>query len=62
MDYDRTISGLHPYDGYLGEPIWKDRENYSTYYDYMMDKQCRVPIRDISEVEAELESLYFSEQ
>lgn len=57
--YNNEITlGLHEYDGYPGEPIWESKENYSTYYDYMIDKQCKVPIRDISEVKAELEAKY----
>lgn len=58
MYNNEMVSGLHAYDGYLGEPIWESKENYSTYYDYLIDKQCTVPIRDISEIKAELEAQY----
>ncbi len=46
--------GMHIYDGDPGEPIFKTKDNFSTYYDYVADRQCKVPIRDISEVREEL--------
>lgn len=49
---------LQEYDGYSGESIWESKENYSTYYDYMVDQQCKIPIRNIAEVKAELEARY----
>ena len=42
------------YDGYCGKPIWKQSENNSTYYNYEVDKQCRVPIAGRDEILAEL--------
>lgn len=57
--YDRAIiPGINAYDGYLGKLSWENRENYSTYYDFMVDKQCTVPIRNIEEVKKELETRY----
>lgn len=50
--------GIHPYDGYLGQPFFKTKDNFSTYYDYETDSQCKVPIRDISEVREEMEKKY----
>lgn len=29
-------------DGYLGEPVWKQPENDSTYYNCEVDTQCNV--------------------
>jgi len=43
------------YDGYRGEPIWKQPENNSTYYNYEVDKQCRVPIPSREDILASLE-------
>ena len=51
-------SELHQYDGYAGKPIFYVRKNYSTYYDAPTDKQCTVPIRDITEVKRELQQKY----
>ncbi len=48
----------HPWDGYLGKPIFQGRSNYSTYYDVPTDKQCVVPIRNIQEVKTELQQKY----
>lgn len=43
------------YDGYRGEPIWKQPENHSVYYNYKVDKQCRIPIRSREVVIKELD-------
>lgn len=49
-----TEQKIHLYDGYQGEPIWQQEDNNSTYYNYGVDKQCRVPIRDIGQIKEEL--------
>lgn len=49
----RTPHGIHLFDGYQSEPFWKDSD-VSTFYDYEIDKQCRVPIRNIEQVKREL--------
>lgn len=49
---------LHQYDGYEGVSIFQAKENYSTYYDAPVDRQCTVPIRDIAEVKEELQQKY----
>lgn len=51
--YD-TEQKIHLYDGYQSEPIWKQENNNSTYYNYGVDKQCRVPIRSLEEIKKEL--------
>lgn len=50
-----TVKELSPFRGETQAELWHSRTNYSTYYDYEIDKQCKVPIRDINEVRAELE-------
>lgn len=49
-----TVQKIRLYDGYQGEDIWSQSENDSTYYDYEIDKQCRIPIRDEDELMTEL--------
>lgn len=49
------IGGIHPFDGYRSEPIWKQPENDSTYYDRELDTQCHVPSRSLEELQSELE-------
>lgn len=49
-----TLYGVRLYDGYRGAPIWKKPENNSTYYNYEVDKQCRVPIRSREQILSEL--------
>lgn len=39
------VEKIKAYDGYRGEPIWKQPENDSTYYDFEVDMQCRVPLK-----------------
>ena len=41
-------------DGYLGEPIWRQPENDSTYYNCEVDTQCSVPVRSRQELMVEL--------
>ena len=49
-----TVQKIRLYDGYQGEDIWRQPENDSTYYDYEIDKQCRVPIREDEDLIKEL--------
>jgi len=49
-----TSQRIRLYDGYRGAPIWKKSENNSTYYNYEVDKQCRVPIGSREELLAEM--------
>lgn len=46
--------GIRKYDGYLGDPIWVQPENYSTYYNREVDSQCRIPSRSLDELRQEL--------
>lgn len=46
--------GISQYDGYLGKPIWTQTENDSTYYDSVVDAQCRVPSKSLEELRKEL--------
>lgn len=41
-------------DGYLGEPIWIQPDNDSTYYSHAVDTQCSVPVRNRTELIKEL--------
>lgn len=45
-----TMHRIRQYDGYRGKPIWQQAKNHSVYYNYEIDKQCRVPLRNINEV------------
>ncbi len=47
--------GIRQYDGYLGEPIWIQPENDSTYYNRELDSQCRVPAKSLEKLREELE-------
>lgn len=49
-----TAQSIYLYDGYQGNPIWTEKEDCSTYYDFEFDRQCKVPIRDIAELKKEL--------
>ncbi|MBR1741392.1 MAG: hypothetical protein IJ733_05890 [Lachnospiraceae bacterium] len=42
--------GIYQYDGYLGDSIWEQPENESTYYSSVLDYQCTVPSRSIQEI------------
>ncbi len=54
----KVAKELHQYDGYVSAPIFTSKENYSTYYDAPTDRQCTIPIRDISEVKRELQQKF----
>lgn len=56
-NYD-IIQKIRLYDGYQGEDIWKQPENKSVYYDYEIDSQCKIPIKDEEELLKELCMLY----
>lgn len=47
--------GIHQYDGYRSEPIWKQPENDSTYYNSELEMQCSVPSKSLYELQKELE-------
>lgn len=49
-----TDQKIHQYDGYQSEPIWEQKENRSTHYSHMVDKQCTVPIRSLESIKTEL--------
>lgn len=49
-----AVQRIPLYDGYQGEPVWSQPENNSTYYNYQVDKQCRVPIRSREVLKKEL--------
>ena len=49
-----TVQRIHLHDGYQSKSIWKQEKNHSTYYSPTLDRQCRVPIRDINELKREL--------
>lgn len=49
-----TVPGIHAYDGYAGEAFWKEKSNESTYDDPVTDNQCKVSLRPISEIRAEI--------
>lgn len=46
--------GIRQRDGYLGEPIWQQPDNDSTYYNSELDSQCVVPCRSLKEIKEEL--------
>lgn len=46
--------GIRQRDGFLGEPIWHQSNNDSTYYNSELDSQCVVPARSLSELKKEL--------
>ena len=46
--------GIRQRDGYLGEPIWQQSDNDSTYYDSEIDSQCQVPSKSLREIKEEL--------
>lgn len=46
--------GIRRYDGYLGDPIWIQPENDSTYYNKEVDTQCSVPSKSLEELIEEL--------
>lgn len=50
-----TAEKIRAYDGYRGEPIWRQPENDSTYYNFEVDTQCRVPLKSREELLKELE-------
>lgn len=45
---------IQEYDGYRGKPIWKKKENASTYYDVKTDTQCNIPMKTVEELKKEL--------
>lgn len=45
---------IHLNNGYRSKPIWMQKENISTYYDYQTDSQCGVPIKSLKELKKEL--------
>lgn len=49
-----SVQRIYLYDGYQSEPIWKQEDNNSTYYNYGLDKQCTIPIRSLEQIKAEL--------
>lgn len=51
---NKTLCRVRLYDGYRGKPVWEQPENNSVYYNCMVDKQCRVPIRSREEILKEL--------
>lgn len=53
-DDKRVVPRIRLNDGYLGEPIWKQPDNDSTYYSCEVDTQCSVPIRSREKLMAEL--------
>ena len=53
MDISRIMykdGGIRQYDGFLGDPIWEQPHNESTYYSRKLDSQCSVPARSIEEL------------
>lgn len=58
MDDDTQIKykdgGIRQYDGYLGDPIWTQPENDSTYYNSEVDAQCKVPSKSLEQLREEL--------
>lgn len=54
LDERLLDGGIRMRDGYLGEPIWKQAENDSTYYNEILDSQCVVPARSLRELKKEL--------
>ena len=57
MDDTRIMykdGGIRQRDGYLGEPIWRQPDNDSTYYNSELDSQCAVPSKSLREIKEEL--------
>ncbi|MDE6054715.1 MAG: hypothetical protein K2G55_13345 [Lachnospiraceae bacterium] len=51
---NKVLQRIRLNDGYRGEPIWKQPENDSTYYNGEVDAQCRVPVRSREKLIAKL--------
>lgn len=51
-----TMTRIRQYDGYRGKPIFekKGAVDECVYYNSILDKQCKVPLRNIEEVLEEL--------
>ena len=49
----QTVTKIRSYDGYQGHPLW-EKDDWSTYYDYAADQQCRVPLPSVDELKKEL--------
>lgn len=49
----QIVTKIWPYDGYQGRPLW-EKDDRSTYYDYAVDQQCRVPLPSVDELKKEL--------
>ncbi|MBO5478994.1 MAG: hypothetical protein J6A04_04765 [Clostridia bacterium] len=46
--------GIRRYGGTKSEPIFDPPENHSTFYDYLTDTQCTVPLEGAEELRKEL--------
>ncbi len=45
-----TVGRIHVQDGYQSDPVWTMENNYSTYYNYSIDKQCKIPGRSLEKI------------
>ncbi len=53
MNDDKKIyaaRGIQPNDCFVNESIWVQEDNASTYYNHMVETQCKVPTRSVEEV------------
>lgn len=46
---------LHRGDGYRSKPMWSQKDNMSTYYDYDIDRQCMFSGSSLKELMQKLE-------
>lgn len=46
--------GIRERDGYIGNPIWEQPPNDTTYYSETLESQCIIPSRSLSELKKEL--------
>ncbi len=52
MEY--VSEGISKHDEYPSEPIWVQDDNRSTFYDYMTDSQCTIPLDGADELRRRL--------
>lgn len=51
---EETVAKIWPYDGYQGRPLFEE-DDRSTYYNYKIDSQCRVPLPNMHDLLLEIE-------
>lgn len=44
------VEQIHKYDGYQGKPLFQKGDGSTSYYDWNIDKQCKIPIASEEEL------------